>query len=205
MPYQCGNNGCLRATNVEGQPCKSCAIGGKPLLNPKSRHAIAPENVVTKDVIKTGIQVKDPNTGKTVDAAVLAKMNEKACDFLVSVFYYGWDDGFPSPLADMLKMYGNFKPGVRPKGQKTIDLSKDENYNFISQIYKNERDYMGLKKNLTSSPVFREKTDKITVEDLAAMVANEGKTFTFKKGNSGVWEYEDENGIVRQVPSWAIS
>ena len=86
-----------------------------------------------------------------------------------------------------------------------IDLSGDQNYHFISEIYKNERDYMKLKNTLSSSPVFREKTDKITIEDLAAMVANNGKSFTFKKGNSGVWEYEDENGIVRQVPQWAVS
>ena len=205
MPYQCGVNGCLRATDVEGQPCKSCAIGGKPLLNPKSRHAIAPENVVTKNIVKTGIQVKDPKTGKNIDAAVLAKMNEKACDFLVSVYWYGWDGGFPSPLTTMLKPFGEFKKGSKAKGKMVIDLSDDQNYHFISEIYKNERDYMKLKNTLSSSPVFREKTDKITIEDLAAMVANNGKSFTFKKGNSGVWEYEDENGIVRQVPQWAVS
>ena len=64
MPYVCGVNGCLRATDVEGQPCKSCAIGGKPLLNPKSRHAVKPANVVSKQPKKAGINVKDPSTGK---------------------------------------------------------------------------------------------------------------------------------------------
>ena len=72
-------------------------------------------------------------------------------------------------------------------------------------MYQNERDFNKLKQNLTSSPVFREKTDQITIEDLASMVANNGKSFTFKKGNSGVWEYEDEQGVIRQVPVWAVS
>ena len=90
-------------------------------------------------------------------------------------------------------------------GKKSIDLSKDNNYAFIATIYENERDFNSLKKNLSQSPVFREKTDKITVEDLAAMVANNNKSFTFKKGGSGVWEYEDNSGVIRQIPEWAIS
>ena len=206
MPYQCGVNGCLHATKVEGQPCKSCAIGGKPLLNPKSRHAIQKQNVVVKDKMpKTGIQVKDPKTGKTIDAAVLAKMNEKACDFIANAYWYGWKGGFPDLLTQMLKPFGEYKRGGNMMGKKSIDLSKDNNYAFIATIYENERDFNSLKKNLSQSPVFREKTDKITVEDLAAMVANNNKSFTFKKGGSGVWEYEDNSGVIRQIPEWAIS
>lgn len=205
MPYQCGVNGCLRATDVEGQPCKSCAIGGKPLLNPKSRHAVKPANVVSKQPKKAGINVKDPSTGKMIDAGLLGQMNEKSCEFIVNAYWYGWDMGFPPMLTRMLKPYGEYKRGTTSKNQMTIDVSQDQNYAFIATVYQNERDFNKLKQNLTSSPVFREKTDQITIEDLASMVANNGKSFVFKKGNSGVWEYEDEQGVIRQVPSWAVS
>ena len=71
----------------------------------------------------------------------------------------------------MLKPYGEYKRGTTSKNQMTIDVSKDQNYAFIATVYENERDFNKLKQNLTSSPVFREKTDQITIEDLASMDA----------------------------------
>ena len=205
MPYLCGNKGCLRATDVENQPCKSCKAGGKPLLNPKSRHAIQKENVVSKEIVKSGIMLLDKSTGKQVDASILGKMNDNACEYIVNTYWYGWENGFPQVLTEMLKPFGEYKKGAKQKGKMIIDLSKDANYNFIATIYANEKNFAGMKQTITTSPSFREKTDKITIDDLAAMVVNNGKSFTFKKRNSGVWEYEDSAGIVRQVPTWAIS
>ena len=123
MPIRCGKNGCLRATPVEGQPCKSCAIGGKPLTNPKNPRAIKEINVTNAPKITpTGVTITDAS-GKVVDVAVLAESNKKACEFIFRTYWYGWENGCPPILHEMFKDYGTFTAGQpASSGQSKINV-----------------------------------------------------------------------------------
>ncbi len=214
MPIRCGKNGCLRETMVEGTPCKACSIGGRPLTDPKKRGAVKDVNVTNKPTIApTGVTVYD-DKGNPVDLAVLAQANFKACEFIFKTYWYGWENGCPAIFHEMFKDYGTFTVGGSSGNQDTISLSKNPQWNFQKVIFQEEKKsngptkaYTDLVERIKSSPKLTEPslTGGVSLNDLATMVVNEGKSFTFVKGQMGIMQYEDATGIIRQIPTWAIT
>jgi len=217
---QCSTPDCLRGVGLEGGQCKPCSMGMPPMKNPKSRHAWKKTGTTTGTTgsNKPKISIETPEKSKnvpTVRAKALSSAQEKsAVELIFKSFWYGWKNGSPEIFSEIFAKYGSFISGrVQPstmvgtphKHYSSINAKGKKAWVLIQEVILPMEGESKAFKMIKTSPNILDQLGEVSPTDAIEFVKNHGSQYEFTKKNELTYTYQDDKGVKREIPTWAIA
>lgn len=228
---QCSTPDCLRGVGLDGGQCKPCSMGMPPMKNPKSPHAwkktgTPSSSTTTSPTTGTGttgsdkpkVSVKTPEKSKnvpTIRVKALSSAQEKsAVELIFKSFWYGWKNGVPDIFNEIFAKYGSFLSGrVQPsqmvgtpqKHYSSINSKGKKAFVLLQEVILPMEGESKAFKMIKTSPNILDQLGDVSPTDAIEFVKNHGKAYEFTKKNEETYTYEDDRGVKREIPTWAIA
>ena len=229
MVEKCDTPDCLRGVGVVGQLCLPCGNGLPPMKNPKSPHAWnnqigTPAKGVTTGFVKKEKKVNNQPISVTkggdkpkTDPIIDKTLQRKAVQLIFSAYWYGWKDGLPDGFEEIFKDYGTFVTGreVASKMVGTpavhtshINMKGNPSFVFIVDFLYPAEGERRTFEHIERSPTIMDALGGVSAVDAIELIKsdklNPMKPFTFYKKDENTYTWSD-NGVKREIPTWAIA